>query len=66
MGAALARHAPPTVQALISTLMRAQLELVVAGLDSSGKTTLVHALRQASVKSNTRNSAREIAQGDHV
>ena len=46
MGAALARHAPPTVQALISTLMRAQLELVVAGLDSSGKTTLVHALRQ--------------------
>ena len=51
MGAALARHAPPPVQALISTLMRAQLELVVAGLDSSGKTTLVRALRQETAAS---------------
>ena len=51
MGAALARHAPAPVQALISTLMRAQLELVVAGLDGSGKTTLVRALRQETAAS---------------
>jgi len=45
MGATLAHHAPPPIQAAISTLMRARLELVVAGLDGSGKTTLVELLR---------------------
>ena len=43
----LASQAPPLVQAAISTILRARLELVVAGLDGSGKTAFVRSLRRA-------------------
>lgn len=45
MGALLATQAPPTVQTVWSALMRTKLELALAGLDGSGKTTLVSVLR---------------------
>jgi ADP-ribosylation factor-like protein 8 len=45
MGAAIARDAPPVVQTMYSALLRTKLELALAGLDASGKTTLVSVLR---------------------
>ena len=47
MGAAIARDAPPALQALVSALLRTRLELVLAGLDGSGKSTLCALLQQA-------------------
>lgn len=48
MGAAIARDAPPVVQTFVSALLRTKLELALAGLDASGKTTLVSVLRDPS------------------
>ena len=48
MGAALARDAPPALQTLVSALLRTKLELALAGLDGSGKTTIANALRAPS------------------
>jgi GTPase SAR1 family protein len=45
MGAAIARDAPPVVQTLVSALLRTKIEVALAGLDASGKTTLAAALR---------------------
>lgn len=45
MGAAIARDAPPSVQTLVSALLRVRLEVALAGLDGAGKTTLAGALR---------------------
>lgn len=44
MGAAIARDAPPALQALVSALLRTRLELALAGLDGSGKSTLCNVL----------------------
>lgn len=45
MGAAFARDAPPTLQTIVSALLRTKLELAIAGLDGSGKSTLASVLR---------------------
>ena len=51
MGAAIARDGPPVLQTLVSTLMRTRLELALAGIDGSGKTTLCAALQGDEVDS---------------
>ena len=43
-GAVVARDGPPSLQTLVSMLLRVRLELVLAGIDGSGKTTLCSAL----------------------
>ena len=48
MGAMIAKDAPPALQTLVSALLRTKLELALAGLDGSGKTTMVSALRDPS------------------
>lgn len=45
MGQVMARDAPPALQTLVSALLRAKLEIAIAGLDGSGKTTLARALQ---------------------
>mmetsp|Transcript_35 Transcript_35/g.118 ORF Transcript_35/g.118 Transcript_35/m.118 type:complete len:259 (+) Transcript_35:65-841(+) len=45
MGAMIARDAPPALQTMVSALLRTKLELAVAGLDASGKTTLCSILK---------------------
>ncbi|KAL1498931.1 hypothetical protein AB1Y20_013452 [Prymnesium parvum] len=45
MGQAIARDAPPSVQAVVSSLLRTKLEVALAGLDGSGKSSLAAALR---------------------
>ena len=44
-GTAIARDAPPSVQTLVSALLRTRLEVAFAGLDGAGKSTLASALR---------------------
>mmetsp|Transcript_36848 Transcript_36848/g.118575 ORF Transcript_36848/g.118575 Transcript_36848/m.118575 type:complete len:250 (+) Transcript_36848:122-871(+) len=44
MGNALAREAPPRLQKLLSLITRSRVEVALAGLDDSGKSTLAHAL----------------------
>ena len=46
MGAAMARDAPPSLQTLVSALLRAKLEVALAGLDGAGKTTLARTLQR--------------------
>ena len=45
LGAVIARDAPPSVQTLVSALLRTRLEVALAGIDEGGKTTLAGALR---------------------
>lgn len=45
MGAAIARDAPPALQTIVSALLRTKIELAIAGLDASGKSTLAACLR---------------------
>ena len=45
MGAVMARDGPPMMQTMVSALLRTRMELAVAGLEGSGKTSLVTAIR---------------------
>eukprot|EP00966_Prymnesium_polylepis_P007142 164838-Prymnesium_polylepis.1 len=40
MGAAMARDAPPSLQTVVSAMLRTRFEVALAGLDGSGKTSL--------------------------
>lgn len=53
MGAAIAKDGPPALQTMVSALLRTKLELAIAGLDGSGKTTFAGVLREEEAAQST-------------